>query len=131
MKKYTSKTNFDYDKIDSDVLEWFPYEYEGERIILRTYSDEFTCTCPWSSLPDFATVTVAYEPHKRCVELKSFKIYIVSYRDVGIFHEHAVNRIFDDLAKLLKPNYLRVRMDYKNRGGFITSSEKERKFKNE
>ena len=76
MKKYTSKTNFDYDKIDSDVLEWFPYEYEGERIILRTYSDEFTCTCPWSSLPDFATVTVAYEPHKRCVELKSFKIYI-------------------------------------------------------
>ena len=124
MKQYKGKMNFGYEKIKTAELEYFPYEYSGENILFFTETDEFSCVCPWSSLPDFANLEIEYIPNKRCVELKSLKIYVVSFRDVGIFHEHAVNRIFNDLWKLLEPQYLQVIMKYKNRGGFITTSQK-------
>lgn len=128
MKQYDGKINFGYEKIQQDVLEFFPYEFKGEKILLKTETEEFNCLCPWSSLPDFATLKIEYIPNERCIELKTFKMYIVSYREVGIFHEHAVNKIFNDIAGLIIPQYLKVILEYKNRGGFLTTAEKEKYF---
>lgn len=125
MKQYTGKTKFGYERIKSEILEYFPYEYPGEDILLSTYTEEFSCVCPWSELPDFATLRIEYTPQSRCIELKSLKMYIVSFRDIGIFHEHATNRIFEDIQKLLKPVWLKITLEYKNRGGFITTSMRE------
>ncbi len=126
MKQYEGNVSYGYENIKKDILEWFSYEHEGEEIKLTTKTEEFTCFCPWSKLPDFATVIVEYTPNKRCFELKSFKMYILSYRDVGVFHEHAVNHIFNDLRELLEPKWLKVVMQYKNRGGFVTEVSKEK-----
>lgn len=126
MKKYTGTLHFSYDKIKTEDLEFFAYEFPGEEILLSTATEEFSCVCPWSSLPDFANLKIQYVPDKRCAELKSLKMYVVSFRDVGIFHEHATNRIHNDLWALLKPKYLKVVLEYKNRGGFVTTSTKER-----
>ncbi len=92
----------------------------------REYTDhlecpEFTCICPKTGLPDFGAITVDYIPGKDCVELKSFKLYLVAYRDVGIFHEHLVNRILDDLVQACKPKWMRVEGEILPRGGIYTS----------
>jgi 7-cyano-7-deazaguanine reductase len=76
--------------------------------------------CPYSGLPDFATLTIRYTPAERCVELKSLKYYVTSYRNVGIFQEHATARIAEDLFKLLEPQVLEVSTLYNVRGGFET-----------
>src|SRR5713226_8200372 len=85
--------------IDTAVLETFPYEYPGKEISVDIDTDEFTAVCPWSGLPDFGTVKIRYLPQKRILELKSLKYYLFSYRNVGIFQEHAVVRILDDLVR--------------------------------
>lgn len=82
---------------------------------------EFTCLCPRTGQPDFATIRVSYVPDRLCVELKSFKLYLWSYRDQGVFHEAAVNRILDDLVKALQPRHLKVEGDFKVRGGIHTT----------
>ena len=128
MKEYTGKINFGYEKIQKEQLEFFPYEFKGEDITLKTVCEEFNCLCPWSGLPDFATLKIEYIPNERCIELKTLKFYVVSFRDVGVFHEHSINIIFNDLAEVIKPKYLKVGLEYKNRGGFVTTSEKEAKF---
>ncbi len=84
-------------------------------------SPEFTCLCPMTGQPDFATITVTYVPDKRCVELKSFKLYLWSYRDEGAFHEAVTNRICDDLVAALAPRRLEVRALFNVRGGVTTS----------
>lgn len=126
MKQYQGKTGYNYENIKKDILEWFPYQHKGEDINLVTKTEEFSCLCPWSNLPDQADVVIEYTPKERCLELKSFKFYIVSYRDVGMFHEHVVNHIFNDLWELLQPKKMKVIMFYKNRGGFITNVSKEK-----
>ncbi len=78
---------------------------------------EFTCLCPMTAQPDFATIRVRYVPGPRCVELKSFKLYLWSYRDEGIFHEAVTNRILDDLVQALEPRFAEVAGDFNVRGG--------------
>lgn len=115
--------------IDGDVLETFPYEYAGKDIVVNIDTDEFTTVCPWSGLPDFATIKVDYIPKNVCIELRSFKYYLLSYRSVGIYQEHAVNRILDDLVNCARPKWMKVTADYKVRGGVHTVATREYKSK--
>lgn len=105
--------------IDAEVLETFPYE--GPRQQILTETDEFSAVCPYSGLPDFATLIVSYAPGATCVELKSLKYYVMSYRNVGIYQEHATARIAEDLFSLLDPQELSVTTVYRIRGGFETT----------
>ncbi len=107
--------------VRNDVLETFDYEYLGKRTELCINTDEFTCLCPWSGLPDFANLTISYVPDRKCIELKSFKYYILSYRSVGIVHEHVVNKILDDLVKVSDPVEMHVEMEFNLRGGIKTT----------
>lgn len=111
------------DTIRQDILETFEYEYPGSEVDLNISTDEFTCVCPKSGLPDFATITVKYVPDLKCVELKSLKFYLMSYRQVGIFHEHVVNRILGDFVEVVEPIRVTVFGDFKIRGGVHTTSE--------
>ena len=113
------------DSIDVDVLETFPYEYPGKDIVVDIDTDEFTAVCPFSGLPDFAIVRVHYIPKNLIIELRSFKYYLLSYRDVGIYQEHAVNRILEDLVRCSKPKWMKVVVDYKIRGGVHTIASRE------
>lgn len=110
----------DAGSIDPGVLESFPYEYPGKQIVVTIDTDEFTAVCPWSGLPDFGTIRIEYIPNKVCVELRSFKYYLLSYRSVGIYQEHAVNRILEDLLTCTKPKWMKITVDYRIRGGVHT-----------
>jgi 7-cyano-7-deazaguanine reductase len=105
--------------IDAAVLETFPYAGPEQEIVTETR--EFSAVCPYSGLPDFATLIIRYVPSDRCVELKSLKYYVISFRMVGIFQEHATARIADDLFRLLAPRRLVVTTVYNVRGGFETT----------
>lgn len=103
------------DAIRVDFLEVFPYI--GERQFITYDTHEFSAVCPFSGLPDYAQLTISYIPASVCVELKSLKYYIVSYRNVGIYQEPATNRLFQDLYACLAPTYLSVTTRYNTRGG--------------
>jgi 7-cyano-7-deazaguanine reductase len=82
---------------------------------------EFTCLCPKTGQPDFATLTLDYVPDKRCVELKSLKLYVWSYRNEGAFHEAVTNRILDDLVQVTRPRFMRLTARFNVRGGIFTT----------
>ena len=105
--------------IDVAVLETFEYSGPDQEIVTETR--EFSAVCPYSGLPDFATLTITYVPSDRCVELKSLKYYVTSFRNVGIFQEHATARIAEDLFRCLAPARLAVKTVYNTRGGFDTT----------
>jgi 7-cyano-7-deazaguanine reductase len=105
--------------IDVAVLETFPYEGPEQEILTET--DEFSAVCPYSGLPDYAKLAIRYVPAGKCIELKSLKYYIMSYRQVGIFQEHATGRIAEDLQRVLEARWLEVRTVYNLRGGFLTT----------
>ena len=111
--------------IDAAALETFPYEYSGKDIVVAIDTDEFTAVCPWSGLPDFGTIRVEYIPARVLVELRSFKYYLLSYRNVGIYQEHAVNRILEDLVRCASPRWMQVTADYRVRGGVHTVVSRE------
>ena len=111
--------------IDVRALDAFPYEYPGKDIVITIDTDEFTTVCPWSGLPDFATIRIEYIPRLVCIELRSLKYYLHSYRNVGIYQEHAVNRILDDLVRRAKPKWMKVTADYRIRGGIHTVASRE------
>ncbi len=92
-----------------------------QRNYLITITDpEFSCLCPRTGYPDFATIELKYVPDKWCLELKSFKLYINKFRDRGIFHEEVVNEILDDLVKVCQPRYVAVHGDFNPRGNIHT-----------
>ena len=103
-----------------EVLEIFPFEYAGREALVEISTDEFTTVCPYSGLPDFGTLTVRYLPAAGCLELKSFKYYLTSFRSVGIYQEHAAHRILDDLVACCAPRWMEVVLDYRLRGGIHT-----------
>ena len=103
--------------IDTGLLQAIPFEYSGTATDVSYETDEFTFVCPWTGLPDFGRLTVTYVPQDSLVELKSLKYYLTSFRNVGILQEHAVNRILNDLAALLKPVSMTVEAEYRERGG--------------
>ena len=106
--------------IDTECLMAFQYEYPGQETEAVIDTDEFTAVCPWTGLPDYGTLTVTYVPGDSCIELKSLKYYLLSFRDVGIVQEHAVNRILQDLVACCLPRRMKVSLDYKVRGGIHT-----------
>jgi 7-cyano-7-deazaguanine reductase len=108
------------ESVTPDVLETFPYEYAGRDAVVEISTDEFTAVCPYSGLPDFGSLTVRYRPGDECIELKSLKYYLTSYRNVGIYQEHAVNRMLDDLVRCCSPTWMEVVLDYRLRGGIHT-----------
>lgn len=105
--------------IDSSLLKAIPYEMEAE-IEVSYVTEEFTTLCPWTELPDFGRLTITYVPHKKLVELKSLKYYLLSYRNAGIINEHAVARILKDLSSLVKPRSMEVKIEFTPRGGIKT-----------
>lgn len=109
-----------YDTIDTKVLEAIPFEYKGSSTEVTYIYPEFTAVCPWTGLPDFGELTITYIPRDVLVELKSLKYYLNSFRNVGILQEHVVNRVKDDLVRLLKPVSLVVKADFRPRGGIGT-----------
>lgn len=106
--------------VDPGCLLCFDYEYAGQEAEVAIDTDEFTAVCPWTGLPDFGTLTIRYVPDRLCIELKSLKYYLLSYRNVGIVQEHAANRVLNDLVAACKPLRMTVTLDYKVRGGLHT-----------
>ena len=105
----------------SKTLETFPNPAPERDYRIRMEIPEFTCVCPMTGQPDFATLTLDYVADRRCVELKSLKLYVWSYRDEGAFHEAVTNRILDDLVRATKPRYMRLEAKFNVRGGIYTS----------
>lgn len=105
----------------SKRLETFPNPAPERDYRVRMEIPEFTCVCPMTGQPDFATLLLEYVPDRLCVELKSLKLYVWSYRDVGAFHEAVTNRILDDLARVTRPRYMRLEARFNVRGGIHTS----------
>ena len=105
----------------SKFLESFPNPSRHRDYLIRMQIPEFTCLCPKTGQPDFATLFLDYIADRKCVELKSLKLYIGSFRNEGVFHEAVTNRICDDLAKLLSPRFLRLTARFFVRGGIFTS----------
>ena len=106
-------------------LETFPNRHPKRRYVVRLETDEFTCVCPATEQPDFATIRVEYIPDKKILESKSFKLYLWSYRNEGVFHEHVTNRILDDLVSVLEPHWCQVRGAFNVRGGIAITVEAE------
>ena len=106
---------------DRRVLETFPNPAPERPYEIRFECPEFTCVCPKTGQPDFATIRIRYVPDRLCVELKSFKLYLWGYRDTGAFHEKVTNTICDDLVGLLAPRFLEVTGAFNVRGGIHTT----------
>ena len=106
--------------IDPGCLLTFEYEYQGRDTEVVIDTDEFTAVCPWTGLPDTGELVISYVPSDSCIELKSLKFYLLSYRDVGIVQEHAANRILEDLVASCRPRRMKITLDYKIRGGLHT-----------
>jgi 7-cyano-7-deazaguanine reductase len=102
-------------------LETFSNPSADRDYTIRMRIPEFTCLCPKTGQPDFATLHLEYVPDAKCVELKSLKLYVWSYRDEGAFHEAVTNRMLDDLVRATRPRYLRVAARFNVRGGIYTT----------
>jgi 7-cyano-7-deazaguanine reductase len=103
------------------VLETFPNPASDRDFAIHMQIPEFTCLCPKTGQPDFATLFLDYIPDRKCVELKSLKLYIWAYRNEGAFHEAVTNRILDDLVALLEPRFMRLTAKWWVRGGIFTN----------
>jgi 7-cyano-7-deazaguanine reductase len=107
--------------IDVSILQTIDYEYFYRKILVTMSSDEFTCVCPFSGLPDFAKLTIVYTPRKKLIEMKSLKYYLYSYRNVKIYNEHVANKILEDLVNLLKPWSMEILAVFTSRGGMCNT----------
>lgn len=105
----------------SKTLETFDNPRPGRDYTIRIEVPEFTCLCPKTGQPDFATILIEYVPRDLCVELKALKLYMWSFRDQGAFHEAVTNAILDDLVAAIAPNFLRIRAEFNVRGGIYTT----------
>ena len=103
------------------IIETFPNQFPDYEIKIEF--PEFTSVCPMTALPDFGVLEVRYTPDKSCIELKSLKLYLLEYRNLGIFYENAVNRILDDIVKACKPVRATVRGEFNPRGGMMSTVE--------
>jgi 7-cyano-7-deazaguanine reductase len=103
------------------LLETFENEFPDRDYQVEIVAPEFTSVCPKTGQPDFGTLTITYTPDKKCVELKSLKFYLQSFRNQGIFYEHVTNTILDDLAAVLVPRWLKIEAAFTARGGITTT----------
>lgn len=102
-------------------LETWPNQFPGYTITIRF--PEYTSVCPKTGLPDYGTITIEYQPRKQCLELKALKMYLLAYRNLGIFYENAVNRILRDIVAAARPVWCTVRGEFTPRGGLTTTVE--------
>lgn len=120
-KDYTQTINYKAggpDLVKTDVLDPIDYAYAAKRSIdITIRQPEFTSVCPMTGLPDFGSIIVTYRPDQKIIELKSLKYYLLQYRNVGIFYEHVVNKILDDLVAAVSPLYMDVVGEFTSRGG--------------
>lgn len=105
----------------SKALETFENPAGARDYTIRIRVPEFTCLCPKTGQPDFATLLLEYVPDRRCVELKSLKLYVWSFREEGAFHEAVTNRLLDDLVRACKPRFMRLTAEFNVRGGIYTT----------
>jgi len=104
--------------VKAEILEPIPYAYKSKRSIdITIRQPEYSSVCPMTGLPDNGCITIKYRPDQTIVELKSLKYYLLQYRNVGMFYEHVVNKILDDLVQVLKPLYMEVTGEFTPRGG--------------
>ncbi len=108
-------------------LETFPNHHPERDYTVTLEAEEFTCLCPKTGQPDFARISIQYTPDERILESKSLKLYLWSYRDEGVFHEHVANMILDDLVDALAPRWCRIRAEFSVRGGISITVEAEHK----
>ncbi|MCX5702530.1 MAG: preQ(1) synthase [Candidatus Omnitrophica bacterium] len=114
-------------KLKTPEIEVWENQYRDKVYTICLDIPEFTCICPKTGLPDFATIKIEYSPRKYCVELKSLKMYTIFYRNIGIFHEHVVNKILEDFVKAAKPRWAKITAQFNPRGGIITTVTREYK----
>ena len=118
-------TKFEFEKPTSSILETFQNRYPNRNYCIHIKIPEFTCLCPLTGQPDFATLDVKYIPDKKCIESKSLKLYVFSFRNFSEFHEDCVNRILDDLISACEPNWIQVEGAFNARGGISISPKAE------
>jgi len=116
-------------KLKTPEIEVWQNQYADKRYAINLDIPEFTCICPKTGLPDFAVIRIEYSPVKFCVELKSFKLYTISFRNVGIFHEHLINKMLEDFVRSVKPRWAKINGTFNPRGGITTTVSAEYKSK--
>lgn len=126
------KKNFSYEGLQKNIrklktpgISVWKNQYSDKDYTINLCIPEFTCICPKTGLPDFAVIYINYRPKKWCIELKSLKLYVNFYRNLGIFHEHAVNRILDDFVCACQPSWCEVIGEFNPRGGIKTKVQAE------
>jgi 7-cyano-7-deazaguanine reductase len=112
-------------KLKTPRIEVWENQYPDKAYVISLDVPEFTCICPKTGLPDFAGIKIEYSPRKSCIELKSFKMYTIFFRDIGIFHEHLVNRMLEDLVRASKPRWVKITGVFNPRGGITTTVSSE------
>jgi len=117
--------------LKTSEIEVWENQYKDREYAVHLEIPEFTCICPKTGLPDFAVIKITYSPEKMCLELKSLKMYMLFYRNLGIFHEHLTNKILDDIVRACKPRWATVEAVMNPRGGIATTvvAEYEKKTK--
>ncbi|MDD5561963.1 MAG: preQ(1) synthase [Candidatus Omnitrophica bacterium] len=108
-------------KLKTPEIEVWENQYPDKVYTINLDIPEFTCICPKTGLPDFAVIRIEYSPAKFCVELKSFKMYTIFYRNIGIFHEHLINKMLEDFVKAVKPRRMKIDGVFNPRGGITTT----------
>jgi len=108
-------------QLKTPPIDTWKNQYPDRDYTIQIDIPEFTSICPKTGLPDFATIIIKYVPDEECIELKSLKYYTLSYRDIGIFNEHVVNKMLDDLVKSCKPRWMEIFGEFNARGGIKTT----------
>ena len=126
--KIKTKKKSSYEELQENIrklktlkIDVWRNQYPDKEYMVSMEALEFTCICPKTGLPDFAKIKIEYIPNKVCIELKSFKLYLNFYRNLGIFHEHVTNRILDDFVAACKPRFVRIEGQFNIRGGIQTT----------
>ncbi len=114
-------------KLKTPEIEVWKNQYQDKLYTIVLEIPEFTCICPKTGLPDFAAINIEYAPRKYCIELKSFKMYTIFYRNIGIFHEHLVNKMLEDFVRAAKPRRVKITAEFNPRGGIKTTVVREYK----
>ncbi len=116
-------------QLKTPEIEAWENQYPDKLYVINLEIPEFTCICPKTGLPDFAFIRIEYSPRRFCVELKSFKLYTISFRNVGIFHEHLINKMLEDFTAAVKPRWAKISGVFNPRGGITTTVSAEYKAK--
>ncbi|MCX5715506.1 MAG: preQ(1) synthase [Candidatus Omnitrophica bacterium] len=120
MKKAYEGLQENVRKLKTPKIDVWANKYPDKTYTINIETPEFTCICPKTGLPDFAMIRIQYSPAKWCMELKSFKEYLIFYRNIGIFHEHVINKMLEDLVAACKPRWAQITGEFNARGGIRT-----------